>query len=742
MSSIPKIFNTEQLRYFFLLLFVIFLLSIVLFTPYSRAFDTSNNNSAITRYISNHTLQLSKANEIGVQSWEHLIAHPGKSSQYFAGHLSGKIYLVEQSNEQNAKLLLDLAKIHKNTVSLNAVTLHPNFLLKDEPGYKTFYTAHTESTDKTVNTLRIEDNQAAPTSSADAVIIEWQLSSMTSAKVDTTTKREVVRIALANVSDTVTQLSFHPDRKPWDEDFGLLYIALNGTESLTSHPLYSGTILRIIPNQFGLRSYSVPTNNPYLNNSKIHNSIFLVGAQKVQQFVWPKKHNDQLVISHHYHNQKIAKGEKQQLLSLSLGGEDWRFSPPTHIIYQDNSLLTKNSIISYKGRSAKNLRNKILMLHSQPQWHLRSVQLSTQDSYDDDESLSSTLEWQLPNDISPKNTVMLFETAESELLLLNTKSGAAHQLLQSASTATTKLAESSSTGIFTYLLFALIACSLVVLMFYRIQIKKLSAKTLVRKQYARMVLSTDLATLSLYKRHHRESSRSIKLCNISACQILLGDDVINTIDNESSEHGFSDQHEQALRDIFQREQTDKMVDGKVRKISLSISEPQKINATVCLYLRKGSDRITKKGYFVVIDELIDWCWLIANTINASNTGTRAPLPNKNTIPAQPTMITDTAPLHQQADTLRPTVHVEEANLSNQESLAPTNNAFSADDLNTDSINKNDRSTITKASEPGVIDTELVNALEKLVQLNKQGFLSADEFAQAKAKLLSSLIDTN
>ena len=53
--------------------------------------------------------------------------------------------------------------------------------------------------------------------------------------------------------------------------------------------------------------------------------------------------------------------------------------------------------------------------------------------------------------------------------------------------------------------------------------------------------------------------------------------------------------------------------------------------------------------------------------------------------------------------------------------------------------RNDNESIEESINTGLIDTELVNALEKLVRLKQQGFLSSEEFSQAKAKLLKNLI---
>jgi glutamate mutase epsilon subunit len=45
------------------------------------------------------------------------------------------------------------------------------------------------------------------------------------------------------------------------------------------------------------------------------------------------------------------------------------------------------------------------------------------------------------------------------------------------------------------------------------------------------------------------------------------------------------------------------------------------------------------------------------------------------------------------------------------------------------------STNKKIAQPHTQETDVVNALEKLVTLQQQGFLTALEFKQAKAKLL-------
>ena len=39
---------------------------------------------------------------------------------------------------------------------------------------------------------------------------------------------------------------------------------------------------------------------------------------------------------------------------------------------------------------------------------------------------------------------------------------------------------------------------------------------------------------------------------------------------------------------------------------------------ICLYLRQGNQRATKCNYDQVIEDLVDWCWLLSKCINPQN----------------------------------------------------------------------------------------------------------------------------
>ena len=211
---------------------------------------------------------------------------------------------------------------------------------------------------------------------------------------------------------------------------------------------------------------------------------------------------------------------------------------------------------------------------------------------------------------------------------------------------------------------------------------------------------------------------------------MLGDLVVTTI-NTTLGHGFSEQQEQSLREICRVEKIEKMIDRKVRRINLVLNTQSKSKFIVCLYFRKGSDRITKKSYLEVVDDIVDWCWFIAKEINSSQTGDRAVILKDPIVLTEINYLDDT-PLHTQAASIRPTIHlpivddVIEPNKEEEVLLSGQNNKVTSA-----SINKT--TTITSVK----VEPDLVSALEKLVELQQQGFLTADEFELAKAQLLTS-----
>lgn len=667
------------------------------------------------------------------KQWLLLLEQPGNSQYYYLANKQGQIYQLEQDGADNTDLLLDLQRFStkESMLQLTAFTLHPNFSLRDQIGFGTFYTAHVEKVTSNRKRNRLKDSSVTKTLSFDAIVTEWQLDA--NKQVDKSSQREVLRIAVPTLANGIRQLDFNPYSKSWHDNFAQLYISLSQSPELKQHPLYSGAILRIHPHRSGFNSYSVPLDNPYYANEKFEKTLYLFGAGSINQFIWPDRYATKLLISHSYSLNDTVR----HWLSYGNGGEDWRKKAPTNFIYQSTKSLSANSLLVYRGQNAPALRNKLLLLIKDNQrWQVNSLShdASPEISLENKQSIAQkkvlpapSIEWKLKQQALQTNSLTLYRDNRGELLFFNEDSGSIYQLFQQDISLDINESEESGFSWITFL-FILILIFLIGYVLFQVKIQHKSAKAFVRREFSNIKLSEDKMSIELFKRHEKEAEKVIDLSDIKQCQILLGDLVIATI-NTTLGHGFNAEQEQALREIFHVEQIAKMTDGKVRRINLALSTEAKKRHVICLYLRKGSDRITKKGYFTVVDETIDWCWLIAENINSKQTGKRS-FKHKSTADKGHTdhKAHDDTPLHKQAAIIRPVALPRVDAIEPEKEVKATFPEQNHDDV---ALVEKPDPTATKSVK---VETELVNALEKLVKLRQQGFLTEDEFNQAKAKL--------
>ncbi|MBL4899776.1 MAG: hypothetical protein JKX76_09080 [Colwellia sp.] len=675
-------------------------------------------------------------------NWQKLIANPSNKKQHFVIRESGQIYLIDD-DEINPKAILDMSVFRQKDSSLfklTAIELHPNFSLRDQVGYGTVYTAHIENINKNSKTKRLQGRVDDLKLSFDAVITEWKFNAVNHQVVDVSSKREVLRIGVPDNLMIIKQMSFSPYIKSWNDNFGLLYVALSGNEKKLE-PLYSGVILRINPEKFGLRSFRVPDNNPYLKNSQIHDAIYLLGGQQVQQFIWPGKNSDKILVSHKYDN--------KHLLSLTDDRNDWRNSAVKHVLYQSDDAV--HDLLVYQGRELPLLRAKLLLLRQKNQhWVIDSLAFDFLDNQKIRDEIKPQLEWSITSKKLPKNSQIILNSSHyGEVFLLEKTISVLFRLTQQ-SLANEGVVVSRSknvtieNGAFDYRLLLLLILIILGAIYYWLKRKGHSVKGIVRKQFASLELSESGQQVRLYHRHQRNTAETIiEIVNIVSSEIKLNEQSLNIVNTEL-DHGFNNNKEESLRAIFANEKTDKMVDDKVRQISLLLTDNRKNSYTVCLYMRKGSNRITKKSYVRVINELIDWCWLVSEKINAKNTEKRK---EKSIILSKEKAdITsnnkDKAPLHNQAAKIRPITHQTDKTSQPLVTGEPSSilevvpeNKHSAEQSGEESSE-----THSQVHQSKVINTELVNALEKLVNLKQQGFLTMDEFSKAKEKLLKDLFE--
>jgi len=700
---------------------------IVLITCFSLFFFSAV--APASDYLVNQIVQLPPS-QTEVTNWHQLVIDPSNQQQYFITSTDGKVYLVDDLNKTNLVLDLKVKQLSASAIKLTAFELHPNFSLRDQLGYGTFYTAHIEALDKNTSTKRIQERSKELALNFDAVVTEWQFSSIRHQKVDGQTKREILRIAVPDSSINIKQLAFSPHKKSWNDDFGLLYIALNGHKKWQK-PLYSGAILRINPVKFGLRSFTVPQSNPFLKAANIKNEIFLLGGQNIEKFIWPDKNGDDILLSHHYDNKR--------LLSLTNGQNDWREQAPKKVIYRSDNPI--DDVLSYRGRNLPSLRNKLLLLSKKnQQWLVESLNLKPTLNQNSVSENKAQYQWMFNSQqFTNKSDLDFSVNTDGEVLVLDKSAGMIFQVFQDSvneesfatqALTTQETPEATENSLFPYVIFFII----IIVIFYWFKRNRFSAKSVVRKQFAHIELSESNLQIGLYHRHQKSTETIINIVDIASFEVRLNEQTICLI-NQQSGHGFNHDIEQGLRNVFATEQVDKMIDGKIRQINLLVTDVNKKAYTICLYMRKGSDRITKKTYSVVIDDVIDWCWLIAEKINSAETEKRkkkAIIPSEEPDNAQEEYQRET-PLHNQAAAIR--------NVTHEADKATRSKEYTVPEEQLKIVGKVDNSEkIKQAPQYNTVDTELVNALEKLVELKQQGFLTQAEFIKAKENLMQSLFD--
>jgi hypothetical protein len=103
---------------------------------------------------------------------------------------------------------------------------------------------------------------------------------------------------------------------------------------------------------------------------------------------------------------------------------------------------------------------------------------------------------------------------------------------------------------------------------------------------------------------------------------------------------------------------------------------------------------------------------------------------------------DTTLLHNQASAIRVVNHKQN---STSQLLVPDKTSPTLDFVNENKYSAELASDKSNAVDNQIhprnrVDTELVNALEKLVNLKKEGFLTIDEFSKAKERVLKDLFE--
>lgn len=246
------------------------------------------------------------------------LTHAGDGSgRLFVNDMRGRLYVIingKASEYMNLKRLVcpDFTD-DTSQQGFSYFAFHPEFARNG-----IFYTVNSEEKDHRIPDFpvrkRILNNKGnIIESSHHEVIREWKASDP-AANAFSGTGREILRIEKPYPDHNVGQVSFNPNAKPGNPDYGMLYIAVadGGSDGFpVSHtdPLNNGQdlstplgkILRIDP--FGSNSsngkYGIPQDNPFVGNRNPNalGEIWAYGLRNPHRFGWDMGGDGKMLIA-------------------------------------------------------------------------------------------------------------------------------------------------------------------------------------------------------------------------------------------------------------------------------------------------------------------------------------------------------------------------------------------------------------------------------------------------------------
>jgi hypothetical protein len=367
-------------------------------------------------------------------------------------------------------------------------------------------------------------------------------------------------------------------------------------------------------------------------------------------------------------------------------------------------------MLFYQGRNLLNLRNKMVFFTLiDNKLYLTSHELEPlSDESVTFEEVIATSGITLGSNISIgqniENEIIIFDHHQSKLYSLQLTDS------QSIQTNTAELEPSDFDSKY-LILFVSISVVLVSVFFFTKRNNPVHkvAMDLLDNRYARFEYVETKESIFLYRINQQKEHKTLNLKDINRCEVLLNTKVIAIIDGES-ENVISNQIEEEIRSLFNKEQDIQMGDEQTRQIEVILFDKDGSHK-ICLYLRKGNNRVTGTKYYRSVDILIDLCWVISKQLNSQVTETRIIHGVTYTRPNLPVATKETTePASIRNDNANPKI------LASTKATTPKPNPL-------------------KSVAQSIPKTEVVDALEKLVHLHKQGYLSDEEFSLAKTNLL-------
>ena len=244
------------------------------------------------------------------------LTHAGDGSgRLFVNDLNGRIFVIRHE-KLLPEPLLDMAVARRGSFTseehfeqgLAGFAFHPDFAKPGRPGFGKLYTSSTEVPGSGKPDFPTPDPHGRV--SHHDVLTEWTIDPKDPNRVDIASRREVLRIAHPLHDHVMCQLGFAPHARPSDPDYGMLYVGIgDGGNTVFQYkkvdamqnaqnrlrPL--GKILRIDPLRNGDRKYSIPPDNPFVNDASSLKEIWAYGLRNPQRFSWDIEGDHKMLIA-------------------------------------------------------------------------------------------------------------------------------------------------------------------------------------------------------------------------------------------------------------------------------------------------------------------------------------------------------------------------------------------------------------------------------------------------------------
>jgi len=680
--------------------------SIVAFIFSSLTLASENNINTINQF------SIAKGNAKIVKS----LTNPIEKSTYFISTNNGKLSLFSLTEPQ-IQPIIDIKASYPKLISFNSIALHPDFALNQNKGFLILYTAHTEPTDEKKRTFRLQSRTNKVETEFENVLLEWQLSTQSSGLLTLKTQqpREVLRIPMIDQGNTLTAITFNPFIKPWQEQYAQLYLLLGASEKQNKSPLYSGSVLRITPEKYGLKSFNSPNSNPFIGNKEINDEIVATGLGKVIDIVFSKDTEKQLFI------QKVGQDSKQ--FSIVSMGDDWREKAP-----KSNQLIdinhARSNAVYYRGKAHPKHRNQLIYLAWDTEWKIHAI--STKPPYKNQKIQD------FKNSQLNKNSLLFLATThDNELLFIDKNTGLGFQPhihlgpptnIVSNEAAPNAASEATSHSALFYIAFIAFIITGTAIWFKKSN-KLAQVKRLLHRDFAKFHWDPQAQQLNLYHRHSTEIAQNIAIDSITNSEVYLNDALVSQISADEGQ-GFTHLKEQQFDHLIAMEKREKIFDNKVRKLTLLLTDNAQKTYSICIYLRKGNQRLTRANFDESVNLLKDWCWLFATLINPTHSEKRKVVEVTQTArPSEKALSTNTV---KQSKTVE---DKEKQNTTIEHSVTPKDPV-----IHQQAQPKKNSTAHSKFQD----DIVLIQSLEKLGKLKQQGLITEDEFNLTKQKLIEDL----